>query len=197
MSDRAQAITLEAMLAGLLLIGAVLFALQSASVTPTSASTTSPHLENQHERIASGMLDVAVANNSLKSTLLYWNDDDARFYGVHRKGYYPNGGPPTDFGHLLNRTITDQGLAANVQLSYLSRSGEPRQVPLVYVGAPSANAVSVSRTVLLTDDDVLVDESGTRTDTTLAETSTYLAPDAAPNSTAYNTVRVEVIVWRT
>jgi hypothetical protein len=67
----------------------------------------------------------------------------------------------------------------------------------VYVGAPSENAVSVSRTVLLTDTDVLRDASGAPTATTLTASNTYFAPDAAPDSPTYNTVRVEVIAWRT
>lgn len=197
MADRAQAVTLEAMLASLLVIGALLFAMHTATVTPSSASATNPHLENQHHRIAAGALDAAVANGSLEPTVLYWNESNASFYGVHRKGYYPNDGPPTDFGRLLDRTLADQGLAYNVELSYLSKTGDPRRVPLVYVGAPSENAVSVSRTVLLTDTDRLHDDTGAQTETTLTASDTYFAPDAAPNSPTYNTVRVEVVAWRT
>ncbi len=197
MSDRAQAVTLEALVAALLLLGVLVFALQTASVTPSGASTTNAHLENQHERLAAGALDSAAANNSLKPTLGYWNETNASFHGVHQKGFYPNDGPPTALGALLDRTLADQGLAYNVNLHYMSRDGHLRQQPLVYVGSPSANAVTASRLVLLTDDDHLYDPSGTVTETTLSETSSYFAPDAAPQSHTYNVVRVEVVVWRT
>lgn len=196
MADRAQAVTLEALLASLLVLGALLFVLQSAAVTPTSASTTNAHLENQHERLASGVLDAAVANGSLTPTLTHWNETNGSFYGTHSNGYYSTGGPPTAFGRLLERSLTDQGLAYNLELSYLSTRGELRRVPLVYVGAPSATAASVSRTVLLTDDQPLYNASGMATNTTLAEADSFFAPDRSPTTPTYNLVRVEVIVWR-
>jgi hypothetical protein len=195
-TDRAQGVTLEAFLAVLTVIGAPLFAMQTASVTPLSASSTNAHLENQNRGLASGALNAAVENGSLEPTLRYWNETNASFFEAHRRGYYPNDGPPTAFGRLLDRSLTDQGLAYNVLLSYLSKTGQPRQIPLVYVGAPSENAVSVSRTVLLTDEDVLFDRTVSPTNTTVAESTTYFAPDASPNSSTYNIVRVEVVVWR-
>lgn len=192
---RAQAFTLEAVTASLLLVAAVVFALGATALTPLSASTASQHVENQQGALAAGTLDAAEANGTLAPTVLYWNDSGGRFHGASAEGYYPNSGPPTAFGARLNRTFADRSIAFNVNVLYVS-GGEVRREPLVRLGTPSDNAVTATRRVTLTDDDVLRAPGGEPTDVPLSNASTFYAPDAAPSSPLYNVVRVEVVVWR-
>lgn len=191
---RAQAFTLEAFSASLLLIGSILFALQVTAVTPLTSSTASQHLENQQQQVAAGLLDTAVSNGSLRESLLYWNDTGGRFYGADSdEGVYTIGGPPTTFGAMLNRTFRGRGVAFNVNLWYVTTADSVRREQLVNFGTPSDNAVSARRTITLYDDDELTAPGFSEE---LTETSNYFTRDIAPNSGVYTIVRVEVVVWR-
>lgn len=191
-ADRGQAHTLEAFTAALLLIGGVVFALQVTAVTPLTASTSSQHVENQQLQVAEGLLDSAVENGSLKRALLHWNESSGTFSKTGSEGYYATGGPPTTFGHMLNRTFRDRGIAMNVNVYYLTEGGGTRSQRMVHFGAPSDNAVSARRTITLYDDDTMTGPSSGG----LNDSDSYFAPDIAPSSGYYNVVRVEVLVWR-
>lgn len=195
MPDRAQAFTLEATLAAVVVLASVLFALQATLVTPLSTSTTSEHVEHQQGRLAAGLLAHAAAEGTLRPTVLAWNDTAGVFPGTV-EGYYTTGGPPTAFGRTLDRVLGDRGITFNVHVEYVSRDGTVRTERLVHVGTPSAGAVSASRRLTLYDDDVLYRTNGTATATELTASGSFYAPDAAPGSPLYNVVEVEVIAWR-
>jgi hypothetical protein len=191
-NDRGQAFTLEAFTASLLLIGAITFALQVTAVTPLTASTSSQHIENQQQQLAAGLLDAAVSNESLKEAVLFWDESAGHFQGADPDdGYYSSGGPPTQFGKMLNRTFRDRGLAFNVNIWYVTTTDQLKREPLVNFGSPSDNAVSARRTVVLFDDDTLTSTS----DEELPATTSFYANDVS-NSGVYNVIRVEVVVWR-
>lgn len=190
---RGQAFTLEAFTASLLLIGAITFALQVTAVTPLTASTSSQHIENQQQQVAAGLLDAAVSNGSLRESVLYWNESGGHFSGADPdEGYYQTGGPPTDFGKMLNRSLRDRGLAFNVNVWYVTTTDQLKRQEMVNFGTPSDNAVSARRTVILYDDDTLTAESSDE----VTVTTTFFANDVSADSGVYNVLRVEVVVWR-
>lgn len=189
--DRAQVHTLEAFTAALLLVSSLAFALQVTGVTPLPASTSSQAVENQRAETAGGLLDAAVANGSLRAALLDWNDSAGAFVGARDRGYYRYPGRANStFGAMLDRTLLDRGVAANVNVRYVTEDGILRSRRMVYLGAPGDNAVSVSRGVTLYDDDKL--NGGP---TTLQDSASYFAPDISEGS-VHSVVRVEVIIWR-
>ena len=190
---RGQAYTLEAFTAALLLIGAVIFALEVTAVTPLTASTSSQHIENQQSQVASGLLDAAAANGSLRSAVLHWNESGGRFVGTDEDdGYYTTGGPPNAFGAMLNRTFRDRGVAFDVNVWHVTEAGDVRRKEMVNFGSPSDHAVSAVRTLTLYDDETLVGSS----DETVTSSSSFYAADTSSNSSVYNVLRVEVVVWR-
>lgn len=191
-ADPGQAHTLESFTAALLLIGGVIFALQVTAVTPLTASTSSQHVENQQLQVARGMLDSAVQNESLRHTLLFWNETRGSFLNSSDEGYYSSGGPPTTFGHMLNRTFRDRGIAMNVNIHYITKTGDIRVRQMVHFGAPSDHAVAARRTMTLFDDDTM---TGSTSDP-LNDSNTYFAHDISPTTGLYHVVRVEVLVWR-
>lgn len=196
--ERAQAHTLEGVAAAMVVLASVLFALQVTAVTPLTASTASQHIENQQAAQAAGVLAAAAADGSLSRTLRYWNATGGNFHDVDYDGRYVGGGPPTPFGHDLNRTFRDRGIAFNVNVYYLTGAGRERR-RLVYLGQPSDHAAVARRSVTLTDDQVLYDSALEPTSTTLADAnadSAFYAPDASPDSGLYNVVVVEVVAWR-
>ncbi|MFB6070809.1 MAG: hypothetical protein ABEJ76_07275 [Halanaeroarchaeum sp.] len=193
-TDRGQGHTLEGIAAALLVLSSLVFALQVTAVTPLTASTASQHVETQYRGATQGALAIAAADGDLKTTLLYWNEEEATFHGASIEGYYIGRGPPTAFGTLLNETYDATGVAYNVNLVYVTGSGELQERRLVHFGEPSDTAVTASRSVALYDTDELLQADHTPSSETLGETSFY-APDAYEGA-LYNVVVVEVTVWR-
>lgn len=195
MTDRGQAFTLEAFVASLLILGSVAFALQVGGVTSLTTSSAGPQVESQLDGVAAGTLDSAEANGTLRPALLYWNETAGGFYGA-TESYYVSSTPPTRFGTTLERKFDDRSVAFNVNINYLTTNGDLEKQRLVYYGTPSDDAVQISKPLTLYDNDTLYDDAGAPSGVQLSETSEFYAPDAAPDSHVYNTVRVEVVVWR-
>lgn len=193
---RAQAHTLEAAAAALVVVAGVAFALQVTAVTPLTGSASSQQVERQQAETAHGLLAAEAANGSLRPTLLYWNDSARRFHGATDEGRYANGGPPTALGAALNRTFSERGIAFNLNVYYVDGDERVRQ-EVVHFGEPSDHAAVARRTVTLTDDDRLRGPDGAPTATRLGDAEgSYFAPDAAPDAGLYAVVEVEVVAWR-
>jgi len=192
---RGQAHTLEATVAGLLMLSSLIFALQMTAVTPLSASTSSQHIENQQEATGQGVLAAASEEGALKPAILYWNNSSEQFHDVGAQRYYTSGPPDNRFGEMLERAFNDNGIAYNVYFRFQNDGGEPITRRYVYSGVPTDNAVTATHTVTLRDDDPLYDDEENPTDHRVGDANvTYPMPDSGSN--LYNTVRVEVVAWR-
>lgn len=193
---RAQAHTLEAVVASLLMLSSVIFALQMTAVTPLSASTSSQHIENQQKSIGEGVLAAAAEENALKPAILFWNNSTRQYHGPNSDQPYYATSPPNRFGEMLDRSYNEQGIAYNVYFRYQSPDGGTNSLRYVYSGVPSDNAVRATHTVTLVDDDHLYDDDESRNRTTLDSEVTLPIKETASGSNLYNTVRVEVVAWR-
>jgi len=194
---RAQAHTLEATVASLLLLASLIFALQITAVTPLSASTSSQHIENQQQATAQGVLAAASDADALKPAILYWNNGTAQFHNVGVQSYYTSGPPDTEFGDMLERSFNDRGIAYNVYFRFQNTNGESITRRYIYSGVPSDNAVRATHTVVLSDNASLFDTDETPNETTISGPNvTYPIPDTDIDGRLYNTVRVEVVAWR-
>ena len=209
--SRGQAHTLEAVIGSLLLIAALLFAMQATAVTPLSASTSNQHIENQQRAVSHSLLAGAAEDGTLKETLLYWNgtprdgiagNDPEGFVGsAAEETYYRNGTAPTGFLETLNRTLGERQVAYNVNIRYHRENpstgdleaGEQR---LVRMGRPSDNAVTASRTITLYGDDRLTGPSTTRLDDGAAFYAPPLGDTVVGDSLVYNRLEVRIITWR-
>lgn len=203
MTERGQTFTLEAFVAAVLLLTTIAFALQAVSISANTASAADSELRNQHAGLAVGVLDQGATNGSLRTTLLYWNESDERFYDTNgNESYYIVRSPPTAFGGALASMFDDREVRYNVDLYFPTASGERGQQRLVESGTAADDAVRLVETVTLYDHTALVDENETARSVTLGDVaadtnSTFYAPDARPNSPIYNVVRVEVVLWET
>jgi len=198
--DRAQAHTLEAITAAMILISALVFALQVTAVTPLTGSTSSQHIENQQAAVAEGVLATADENGTLVSTLLYWNESEGRWHGATADGYV-RGPPETAFGDVLEQTFLERGIAFDLTLYYVDDSGARQRERIVDLGEPSDHASTVRRLVTLTDNDQLRNPDESLSATTLEDVSdsdsdSYVVGDADEDQSLYSTVEVELVVWR-
>ena len=197
MTDRrGQAYTLEALIAGLLVLSALLFALQVTAVTPLSASTSSQHIENQQKSVAEGALIAADNADALKpgiSTI----DENGTYYGEGGDGTYINTYPNDEFGfgEILTRTFSDTGLVVTVDVRYQNGENSWRTAPMVDRGSPSDHAVTATRSLTLYEDDPIYDESGTAIGN-WGDDDPFGVADIHEDSDVYTVVVVEVTVWR-
>ncbi|WP_152040686.1 DUF7288 family protein [Salinigranum salinum] len=194
-AGRGQAHTLEAFAAATILLASIVFALQVTAVTPLTASTSSQHIENQQEAVATGVLAAAAENGTLEPTLLAVNNSTGRFHGNTFEGTFVAGGPPTALGETLNETFLDRGIAFNLYVHHTTSERTVRRQTIVRMGGPSDNAISARWLVTLYDDDVLYAADGTETTHTLENSTTFYAADRHPGP-LYNVLEVEVVVWR-
>jgi len=189
---RGQAHTLEAFAAAILLVAGLTFALQATAVTPLSASTSNQHIENQQRAVATDLLETSAANGDLAEAVLYWDPDNATFASSHPEfEYYTQSGPPTGFGETLDETFLDRQVAFNVNVRYETPNGTRAQ-RMVYMGSPSDNAVTATRTIPVTNGTTLT-APGSRTET--VSNDAFYAPDIGSGA-AYNYLEVRVIAWR-
>ncbi|WP_280585544.1 hypothetical protein [Halorubrum sp. Boch-26] len=195
--DRAQAHTLEAFAAAILIVAGLAFALQATAVTPLSASTSNQHLENQQRAVANDILETSAANGDLRDAVLRWDPVNETFTDGRSPSYFTGGGPPNGFGAALNESFGDRRIAFNVHIRHGSDNGA--ETTLVSMGSPSDNAVTATRTVVVTDDANLTAPG--YDDTTLGALSDgtkdgeFYAADAAAGA-IYDRLEVRIVVWQ-
>jgi hypothetical protein len=199
---RGQAFTLEAMFAAVLMLSAVVFALQVTAVTPLTSSTSSQQIQNQQAATANGFLVTSAERGILKTPMLMWDNTSEEWHNTDRTGLFPYGPAGTEFGDQLNKTFIEWGVAVNVDVGHYTApdvvgNRDLNYEPYVSMGEPSDNAVTSTYRFVVYDDDVLHDAAGTPTAETLKTAQDgFYAPDADPTSNLYNTLTVKVTAWR-
>lgn len=222
-NDRGQAYTLEAVIGALLIISAVVFALNATVVTPSTAGEESPEVRDSLRQQASDILAITAASDSfdLSTLVRYWDPARRTFYdGLTPERGYGSAPPPQQFGAMLNETLTSRGYLYNVEIAYLTGADKPTCGPgsvstaddsvatetttMVRQGTPPKNAVVATHTVTLFDNQTLstdqIANQGVElceydTDATDNDDGYYPVPDADPDGPLYNVVEVRVTVW--
>ena len=190
---RAQTFTLEGVLAALVVLAGVGFALQAAVLSPGAGGATAEPVD---EADLDSVVTHAAQNGSLKRAVLFWNSG---FHGASAEEFYTSsldtlGNEPT-FLRTLD-TALDDTLGVNVVVSYRDSAGDRQRQRMVYQGSPGETSVRAATTLTLYDDDVLYDSVEQPTSTTVAP-SVFYAEDASPGTNVYAVVEVEVVVWQT
>lgn len=190
-SERGQAFTLEGLVAGIVVLVALLFALQSVAVTPGAPGAD---IEPEVRQEAIDFLDLAAADGSLDEQLRAWDPDNETFVGAPDGAGYGATVPPTPFGDLLNETLYPQGKVVNVLIEVPNEDGPGTEtVSLIYRGEPPSASTVATATITLFSNQTLTTE-GYET-TTIAEAAGYPIPNADPDGPLHNVVQVRVIVW--
>lgn len=184
--DRAQAFTLEGFVASVVILTAILLALQSVVLTPTTGGAVDQEVQQQLRTEAHDVLVASAGNASssgvdhdLSHVVRFWSgseksNDDTWVGAIDENIGYGSREPmwrnETLFGEALNGTFTQRGYVYNVILEYRNASAvtESEQVRMVYRGVPSDNAITTTFTVTLYDNDTLtgVNKTSKRVDCT-------------------------------
>ncbi|WP_248897565.1 DUF7288 family protein [Haloplanus halobius] len=200
---RGQAHTLEAFVAGLLVLSGIVFALQATAVTPLSASTSNQHVGNQERAMAAGVLETTDANGSLEEAIVYWNttpdnQDRGEFYGANATdGTAYADAPPNAFGRALDDAFGERRTAFNVVVHSFGENASLTRTWMVRMGIPSSDAVTVGRQVTLFDDATFSSpEAGNISAAAANPDRRFYASDASRDGRLFNVVEVRITVWR-
>jgi len=205
--SRGQAFTLEGLAASLVLLGALLFALQAVVVTPTTSGDVDQSSQVDLRQQADDVLLLSARSDGtdLSSLVRNWSQSQRTFAGAvnPRIGYGPKPLPGT-LGVMLNRTFTQRSHFFNLEISYRpgALGNETDPIPVAYRGEPSDDAVAASYTVTLYDNQTLTAPNVSRnvelwqydTNATNSEDGYYPIPNAV-DGPIYNVVEVRIVVW--
>lgn len=204
--DRGQAFTLEGFIASLLVLTALLLALQSIVITPTTTGSVDPAVRSDLRQQGSDVLEVSASNGTLSKLARFWTDDctDRTFVdGNGEQIGYGTDRVPFVLGSLLNETFTERGRTYNVFIDYeLNKTDDTivyDSVPVARRGAPADNAIVVRYTVTLYDDQILTGPDDVRIGEAFEDCESdpggFPIPDAHPDSEVYNVIQFRVVVW--
>ncbi|GGM65621.1 hypothetical protein J2752_000275 [Halarchaeum rubridurum] len=191
--ERGQAHTLESVMAALLVVSAVIIAVQMTTTPPLLGSTANQHAGQQDRATVQGVF-AASDDGELRDAVRYRNETGDPADPLERP--YGGAGPTGDLRFLdrLNETLADRGAAYNVRFVY-HEDGERRVVRFVHNGEPGDAAVTVRRPVTLYDHDRTLPTNGTGEALGAADPA-YFVSDTDPDGEVYAVVTVEVVVWR-
>ncbi len=204
-TDRAQAYTLEGVIGSLVVLSAVLFAMQSIALTPGTGGSVDVAERQNLQRQATDVLVLSSQNETfgLSTLARYWNERKQTFYGGLTPGLgYGNRHPPGAIGEMLNQTFDNRSRTYNLELRYLPKDpNDPTQTTtVVFQGSPGDNAVVAKRTVTLFDNQTLTAPGASDVElweygTSVADNDGYYPVPNAVEGPVYNVLEVRLIVW--
>lgn len=196
-TNRGQAYTLEGFIGAMVVLMAVLFALQSAVITPSTGGLADRSVQAQIQQETQDALVVAATAEedeagNLSYMVRHW-DGEGDFEGADDSTYDTDSSDWNEFklGAILQQRF-GEGWSYNVELH--PQNGDGKTHELVYQGNPSSSAVTASYTVTLYDDqNVTGDEGSDETLSGIDEQTIDEIDDS--DGPIYNVVEVRVIVW--
>ncbi|MFP8955225.1 hypothetical protein ACLI4Y_00740 [Natrialbaceae archaeon A-CW3] len=205
-TDRAQAFTLEGFVAAFILLIAVLFAVQSVVITPSTGGAVDRTAQAQLQQQTQDALIIAQQDNDLSEMIRRIElDEDDNFVEFRNETGSAQGnytmsefGNESTLGAVLNQNL-DAGQRYNVELHYQPTDPDdepPEPIKLVDQGSPSSTAVTASYTVVLHGNQSITTPGENRTLDEIDEMGGYI-PDLNPedDDELYNVVEVRVVVW--
>ncbi|QLK25456.1 hypothetical protein HYG81_15410 [Natrinema zhouii] len=200
-TDRGQAYTLEGFIGAMVVLMAVLFALQSAVITPSTGGLADRSVQAQIQQETQDALVVAATAEedearSLSYMVRHW-DETGGFEGADDSTYDMSEDYFKDefkLGAILEGRF-GEGWSYNVELH--PQNDNEKTHELVYQGNPSSSAVTASYTVTLYSDQNATGSDKRELSVINDDDSTEAAIDDIDDSNGpvYNVVEVRVVVW--
>jgi hypothetical protein len=186
--------TLEAVMAALIMVGVIVFAVEATSLTPLTSSTANAHIEAQMQTMGQDMLNALSYapyghDSALKSDVMNWDGTEFVWNGTAYESRASTNITLTNsnLADMFAFITIPRGIAHNIHFTWINEEGVFIARPYIYNGDPSDNAVIVSKKVVLSDYEV-------------GNVSSFAANTGIPdidNSTAfYNIVNVKMTLWR-
>ncbi|NGM67536.1 hypothetical protein G6M89_00690 [Natronolimnobius sp. AArcel1] len=205
--ERGQAYTLEGFIGAMIVLMALLFALQSVVITPTTGGLADRTVQDQIQQEAQDALLVSTHDGDLSETIRYWDGNsgfegatDPSAPGEDHNTYSVSEFNESTLGGVLEERFADRGWSYNVELHYEDEGHGPANSSLVYQGSPPSDAVTASYTVALYDNQTVTsdpDDNNIGEETLEGAEDDYEVPipRVKDDPQLYNVVEVRVIVW--
>ncbi|WP_090304858.1 DUF7288 family protein [Natronorubrum texcoconense] len=195
-TDRGQAYTLEGFISAMIVLMALLFALQSIVITPTTGGLADRTVEAQMQQEAEDALVIAAEDGNLSEMIRHYDEENDEWPDTDSGDHYDGSDESVFYeftlGEILSDRFTSSGQSYNVELVYWNESENAYESEdLVYQG--ESESVTASYTVTLFEDDELTYSEND--DTELRNTSNYPVTALDDSSNVYNVVEVRVSVW--
>ncbi|OVE85632.1 DUF7288 family protein [Natronolimnobius baerhuensis] len=194
--ERGQAYTLEGFIGAMIVLMALLFALQSVVITPTTGGLADRTVQEQIQQEVQDALVVSTQDGDLSATIRDW-DEEGGFVGANGPSapgedhdtYTVAEFNESVLGGVLEERFADRGWSYNVELH--TADGENRT--LVYQGSPPSDAVTASYTVSLYDNQEIT--SGSNEELQNIDSDDRTIPRENEDEQLYAVVEVRVILW--
>ena len=212
--DRGQAFTLEGLIAAIVLLTAVLFALQAVVITPTTGGSVDRGVQAQVEQQLTDTMLVGAEDGNFSELVRYystenqtaecpWNQGECWYQETASNESIYNSSTFADeldfvIGDVLDEHFINQsGKSYNVEFIYFDEDGESRNTTDVVRmgGARSDSAVTASYMVVLHEEQYLTAPDSEGTSIVEADDDySYPIPNVSDEE-FYNIVEVRVTVW--
>lgn len=201
-ADRGQAYTLEGFIGAMVLVMAILFALQAVVLTPSTGGLADRSIQAQMQQEAQDALVVSDQDGNLTETILRWDGEggfDGTDISANPNREADNGTYSTDqfanvstLGQIMNQSFAQQGWNYNVEIHYTDASGDSGTKSLVYQGSPSSGAQTASYTVVVLEDHRAVVD-GSEMNVSDVDPDDRTIPEV--DDPVYNVVEVRLTIW--
>ncbi|MFC3957419.1 DUF7288 family protein [Halovivax cerinus] len=192
--DRGQAFTLEGFASAIIVLTAVLFALQAVVITPTTGGAVDRAALSQEEQEVRDVLLVGAENDDLSELVRNWNtstkswDDSTR---SSQTGAYNSTefAATSDFGTIVHEHFANSS-GKSYNLDFITQNGSSRDVEHIVRmgGGSSESVVSASYTVTIHDEQPFTGGSGD-----VGDSNTNYP--FRPGTDDYTVVEVQLTVW--
>jgi len=154
--DRGQAYTLEGIIGAMILLTAVLMALNSAVLLPSTSGTIDRGVQSDVGQQATDVLRIADEDGNLSATLRCWDTGNASFYGAtSADGTYGYSNPMNNsLGTMLEETFSDRYNSYSLRANYRTPDDDVagEEVTIVEQGNALRKSITVTHTVTLYED---------------------------------------------
>jgi len=199
--------TVEAITAALILISVLAIVVEATSVTPLTSSFTNQHVKLELQNIGADILtsmdETAYAgapttNPNVPSYLkksvtdwinctggyewYAWSNNSSKYVPLINSADIPLDTPLSNTLSFLISNQSNTGAAYNVEVRYSNIQGQIMNTKMIWNGDPSENSVTVSRVIVLHDQD-------------LAAPDSCVIPDISPNTTLHNVIEIRLTMW--
>lgn len=190
--DSGQSYTLESVAVFTVLITTVLLAQSLYSAEAISQNISNNKVEIQNANTAESFTESMQTQGNLSKSIRTWDEGSNSFYNTTSEEYYTDTLPPTELGTNIGK-MQDDGYNINMYLIYYV--GDTRyQEEYIINGEPTKTAATYTTNVPLYNSDPIRTQSGV-SGTQLSGSSNFIIQEDS-NSTIYNTVAVQIQVWK-
>lgn len=208
-APRGQAYTIEGVIGAIVVVSAVVLGLQAVDIAPWTDDTADQEVESLRTQ-AADLLAAAEDRDALRTAALCIDGDGtATPHPAVAAGSADTDATRDRLGILLNRTLDENGFRYTVSVEQYDSAGGTETTLLTPDREPTSASVSVSRTIVLLESDLVYefdsDAGACRPAIVNGETETigerdndssdriYLENDE--DSDIYAVIRVRVIAW--